>query len=115
VIFADFSGESRPYQRVKQVRDLLAGLKIDSPTTKLVDGPVGLFIRRPSQYRGEILAKIFEDVDNVKKGLGSGFEVLVSGLSGGVKMRTCSETDVELWIDYSFSIRSILEIEAKKK
>ena len=114
VIFAEFSESMRPYQRVKQVRELLDGLKITSTTTKLIDGPVGLYVRRPSQYRGEILGHIFADVETVKKGLGSEFEVLVNGLSGAVKMRTCSETDIEMWIDYSFTIRSIREIEAKK-
>ena len=115
VVFADLGGDVRPFQRVKQVRDILAGLKIEAATTKLLDGPVGLYVRRPSQYRSEILAKIFDDLAIVKKGLGSEFELLVSGLNDRVKMRTCSETDVELWIDYSFAIRSIREIEARKK
>jgi hypothetical protein len=115
VVFADFSNGIRPYQRAKQVRDVLAGLKIDSATTKLIDGPTGLYIRRPSQYRAELLTKIFEDLETIKKGLGSDFEVLVSGLQSGVKIRACSETEIELWIDYSFQVRSIREIEAKKK
>jgi len=115
VIFADLSADARPFQRVKQVRDILAGLKIDTATTKLLDGPVGLYVRRPSQYRNEILGKIFADVEIVKKGLGPEFEVQVSGLSGGVRLRTCSETEIELWVDYTFAIRSIREIEAKKK
>ena len=114
VIFSDFSDGMRPYQRVKQVRDLLTGLKISTATTKLLDGPVGLYIRQPSQYRAELLAKIFADLEVVKKGLGAEFEVFVSGLNGGMKMRTCSETDIELWLDYSFTIRSIRELEARK-
>jgi hypothetical protein len=114
VIFADFSDQTRPYQRSKQVRDLLAGLKITSTSLKLVDGPVGLYLRRPNQYRGEILKSIFDDLEVVKKGVGAEFEVFASGLNGCVRMRTCSETDVELWIDYSFAIRSIRELEAKK-
>jgi len=81
----------------------------------VIDGPFGLFLRRPSQFRGELLTKIFDDLAVVKKGLGPEFEVLVSGLSGAVRLRTCSETDVELWIDYGFTIRSIRELEAKKK
>ena len=114
VIFSYFSDGMRPYQRVKQVRDLLTGLKISTATTKLLDGPVGLYIRQPSQYRAELLAKIFADLEVVKKGLGAEFEVFVSGLNSGVKMRTCSETDIELWLDYSFTIRSIRELEARK-
>jgi hypothetical protein len=40
--------------------------------------------------------------------------VLVSGLAVGVKLRACSERELELWIDYGFEIRSIRELEAKK-
>lgn len=115
VIFAELSPDQRPYQRIKQVREIIDDLHIDTATTKLIDGPVGLFVRRPSQYRGEILTKVFEDLESVKKGLGSEFEVLASGLAGGIRMRTCSESEVELWIDYSFTIRSIRELEARKR
>lgn len=115
VIFADIAEGIRPYQRVKQMRDLIAGLKIDSATTKLIDGPAGLFIRRPSQYRGELLTKIFDDLNTVRKGLGEEVEILPSGLNGAVRMRACSESEIELWIDYSFTIRSVRELDAKKK
>jgi hypothetical protein len=115
VVFAELGEGVRPYQRVKQVRDLVSGLKIDAATTKLIDGPVGLYLRRPGQYRNEILAKVFDDIEVLKKGLGQDFEILVSGLSGGIRMRTCSETEVELWIDYSFAIRSVRELLAAKK
>jgi hypothetical protein len=115
VVFAELGEGVRPYQRVKQVRDLVSGLKIDAATTRLIDGPAGLYLRRPGQYRNEILAKVFDDIDVVKKGLGQDFEILASGLSGGIRMRTCSETEVELWIDYSFTIRSVRELLAAKK
>jgi len=85
VIFSDFSNGMRPYQRVKQVRDLIAALKISMANIKLLDGPVGLYILQPSQYRAELLAKVFADLEVVKKGLGAEFEVFVSGLNGGVK------------------------------
>lgn len=112
-VFAELTAEMRLYERVKQVRDLADGTKL-AGETKLIDGPVGLFVRRPNDSRKELLAKIFEDLELVKKGLGSDFEVLTSGLAEGVRMRACSESEVELWIDYSFSIRSIRELEAKK-
>jgi len=112
-VIAEISTEMRLYERVKQVRDLVDGAKL-SGETKLLDGPVGLFVRRPNDSRKELLGKIFEDLEVVKKGLGSDFEVLVGGLSQGIHMRACSESEVELWIDYSFSIRSVRELEAKK-
>lgn len=114
VVLADLSAEVRLYDRVKQVRDLIDDTKLRGDT-KVIDGPVGLFIRRPNQYRQELLSKIFEDLEAVRKGVGPEFEVLVSGLAGGVKLRACSERELELWIDYGFEIRSIRELEAKKK
>jgi hypothetical protein len=112
-IFAELNSAQRLYERVKQIKDLVNGAKL-SGETKLIDGPAGLYLRRPNEYRKELLAKIFEDLDNVKKGLGPDFEVLVSGLGQATRLRPCSESEIELWIDYSFTIRSIRELEARK-
>lgn len=112
VIFVDLSADTRTYQRVKEIRDLMVGMNIETPSLKLVDGPVGLFIRRPGQYRKDILSRIFEDLEIVKKGLGSDFEVMVEGLSNKVEMRVCSETEIEMWIDCDYRVRSIREIVA---
>ncbi len=111
-VFAELNPEMRLYERVKQVRSLVSSSTL-SGGTKVIDGPVALFVHRPNDYRKEVLAKIFEDLEQVKKGLGSDFEVLVSGLSGPMRLRSCSESEVELWIDYSFTIRSVRELAAK--
>ena len=113
-VFAELSADTRLYERVKQVRTLVSAAKLIG-STKVMDGPVALFIKRPNELRKDLLAKIFEDYEQVKKGLGAEFEVLVSGLAGPVRLRSCSESEVELWLDYSFTIRSIRELEAKKK
>ena len=112
-VFDELSPETRLYERVKQVRGIVSAGKLTG-VTKVIDGPVSLFIKRPNETRKELLAKIFEDYEQVKKGLGADFEVLINGLSGPVRLRSCSENEVELWLDYSFSIRSIREMEAKK-
>jgi len=104
----------RLYDRVKQVRDLIDDTKLRGDT-KVIDGPVGLFIRSPNQYRQELLTKIFEDLEVVRKGVGPEFEVLVSGLAGGVQVRACSERELELWLDYSFTIHSIRYLTTLKK
>lgn len=106
VIFAELSPEIHLADRAKQVRDLLDGVKLTG-STRLADGYIGLYIKNPSSYRREILTKIFEDLNFVKEGLGPEFEIRATGLNQRVKMRACSETDVELWIDYSFVIDSI--------
>jgi len=112
-VFAELSDSVRLYERVKQVRGLVSAAKL-AGATKVIDGPVALFLKRPNDNRGELLAKIFADLEVVKKGLGSDFEVLVSGLSGPVQLRTCSENEVELWLDYAFTIRSVREMEVKR-
>ena len=114
VVLADLSADVRLYDRVKQVRDLIDDTKLRGDT-KVIDGPVGLFIRRPNQYRQELLTKIFEDLEVVRKGVGPEFEVLVSGLAGGVQVRACSERELELWLDYSFTIHSIRYLTTLKK
>ncbi|HOD46061.1 MAG TPA: hypothetical protein PKK58_01630 [Opitutaceae bacterium] len=113
VVFADLTSDAKLLDRVKQVRDLLDGVELVGQT-KLLDGVVGLYLRQPSQYRRELLEKIFADLELVRKGLGAGCEVIPNGLAQRVQMRACSENEIELWIDYSFQIRSVRELEAKK-
>jgi hypothetical protein len=112
-VFAEISDSVRLYERVKQVRGLVSGVKLKGET-KVLDGPVALFLKRPNETRTELLAKIFADLEIVKKGLGSDFQVLVSGLAGPVQLRSCSESEVELWLDYSFTIQSLREIESRR-
>ncbi len=111
-VFAELNPEMRLYERVKQVRSLVSAATL-SGGTKVIDGPVALFLRRPNEYRKELLTKIFEDLETVKKGLGSDFEVLVNGLSGPIQLRGCSENEIEMWIDYTFTIRSVRELTAR--
>jgi len=81
--------------------------------TKIKDGVVGLYVKNTAKCRREILDKILSDIDGLKKSLGTDFEVIPSRLNQPVRSRICSETDVELWIDYNF--RSGREMAAVKK
>lgn len=83
-------------------------------STKIADGPVSFVIKGIDQYRQEILTKIFADIDFVKKGLGPNFEVLPNGLDGPIYSRPASEKEVELWIQYRFVIRSLVELQNPK-
>lgn len=113
-IFADLSADdARLYEKVKQVRALVSAAKLVGGT-KVIDGPVALYLKRPNDLRKELLGKIFEDLEVVKKGLGENLEVQVTGLNGPVRLRSCSERDVELWIDYAFSIRSVYELKVRE-
>jgi len=114
LVLADLPPETRVADKVKQVRDILGATKLVGQT-KYNDGSVGLYLKSPDQYRREILQKIFDDVEFLKKGFGGDFEVLPSGLNGKVKTRVASEAEIELWIDYGITFRSIRELEAAKK
>lgn len=46
----------------------------------------------------------------MRAGVGPDMEVVPSGLAGPVRTRAASERDVELWIDYSFAIRSTAQL-----
>ncbi len=112
-VFAELGDDTRLYERVKQVRALVSAAKLVGGT-KVIDGPVALYLKRPNDLRKDILGKIFEDLEVVKKGLGENQEVLVTGLNGPIRLRSCSEREVELWIDYSFTIRSIVELKIRE-
>jgi len=106
VIFVELKPGVRVVDSVKRVRDLLTKTQL-SGITKIADGSVGLYVKSPDQYRREILQKAFEDLEFVRKGIGSEFEVMPNGMTDKVKYRICGDGEVELWIDYSFTISSI--------
>jgi hypothetical protein len=113
VLVGELDGTTTLFDVVKKMRATLSSVKT-AGLTKVAEGSVGFLMRDVDQTRQEILTKIFEDVNFIKKGIGSEFEVLLRGLDGPVRVRPCSEREVELWIDYGFSIRSIRELENPK-
>lgn len=114
LILADLPADARVVDRVKEVRDLLGGVKLVGQT-KYNDGTVGLYLKNSDQYRREILDKIFEDFRYLKKGFDSDFELLPTGLGGKVRVRVAAEGELKLWIDYGFTFRSLREMDADKK
>lgn len=114
LILADLPEGIDVVKQVKLIRDTVQTAALHGQT-RIVDGVVGLYLKNPSKYRREILDRIFEDIDALKQSLGGEFEVLPSGLNQPVRARIASETDVELWIDYSFTIRSIRELTQPRK
>ena len=112
LLVADFDEKASLFETVRAMRNTASSVK-PVGVTKITDNTVGFLVKNPDQYRREILRNIFEDLEYLKKGLGPAFEVLPSGLNNSVRVRPCSEKEVELWIDYSFSIRSVLELQSR--
>jgi hypothetical protein len=109
-VVAPLTPDADLFSLVQRMRTVVASVT-PSGSTRVMDGTVGLVLEKPDQYRQELLKKIFEDLAFVKEGLGAEFEVLPMGLAGPVKTRAASEKEVELWIDYGFTIRSRLELQ----
>jgi hypothetical protein len=110
LLVSDFSDTLSLFETVRAMRNTASSVT-PAGSTKVTDNTVGFLLKNPDQYRREILTKIFEDLEFLKKGLGSAFEVLPRGLDGAVQVRPCSEKEVELWINYSPDIRSVLELQ----
>lgn len=108
-VVASLAPDTDLFALVDTMRTVVSGVT-PAGSTKVLDGNVGLYLEDPDQYRPELLKKIFDDIAVVKNGLGQDFEVLLSGLDGPVQVRAASEKEVELWIDYSFVIRSLVEL-----
>jgi len=106
IIFAELPSGVRVVDQVKKIRDLLMAVKLVGQT-KAADGSVGLYVKNPEQYRREILTKVFEDFEFLKKQFGSEFEISPIGLNQKVKSRVSGEGEVELWVDYGFNFTSI--------
>lgn len=114
VMFAKLEENSRVADVVKRIRDVVNEKRLVGKT-RVADGTVGLTIKNPGHHRNEILDRIFEDIERVKKGVGADFEVALTGLNKPVQLRPSGEGELELWIDYSFSINSIRVIQGGKK
>ncbi len=114
LVLTDLPADSRVADRVKQVRDLLAATKLVGQT-KYSDGSIGLYLKDPDQYRREILQKIFDDVEFLKKGFAGDFEIQPSGLNNKIRLRVAGEGQLELWIDYGIAFKSIRELDAARK
>jgi len=112
-LVGELDGTTTLFEVVNKMRNAISSAKLVG-LTRTTEGPVSFLLRDADQYRQEILAKVFEDVNAIKKGIGPEFEVRLSGLDGPVQLRPCSEKEVELWIQYSFSIHSIRELENPK-
>ena len=106
---APLTAQSDLFALVDQMRAVVASVS-PSKDTKIRDGAVFLQLDHPEQYRRELLAAVFADIAFLKENLGSGFEVLPSGLDGAINLRAASDKTLELWINYRLVIRSTLEL-----
>ncbi len=77
-----------------------------SGRTQLSPGKVGLSVVNPEQYRYELLELIAKDISRLSEIFGGAYGFEVKGLDRRLGVRRVSVTQVELYLKYSFSMRS---------
>lgn len=108
-IVAPLAPDADLFALVDRMRGVIAKAPATNDT-KVLDGAVYLMIERPEQFRKELLEAIFTDIAFLKENVGAGFEIMPTGLDGGIQVRAASEREVELWLDYKLVIRSLVEL-----
>ncbi|MBI2514286.1 MAG: hypothetical protein HYV96_20120 [Opitutae bacterium] len=108
-VVAPLASDADLFALVDRMRGVIAKIPATNDT-KVLDGAVYLMIERPEQFRKELLAAIFTDIAFLKENLSAGFEIMPTGLDGAIQVRAASEREVELWIDYKLTIRSLVEL-----
>jgi hypothetical protein len=103
-IFVSMKDKSRDiYTCATIIRNFLDQIKLPSKA-ELRLGSMKLAVDNPEQYRSTILEKIGEEVRNTRDHLKSSGDVELGGLEGPVLVRQLDDENVELFIDYKFSI-----------
>jgi hypothetical protein len=67
-------------------------------------GETALSLNRPERFRHEIIKAIAEDTDQVRRTLGQGCKVSISGLSSRIEWERVSMSELMLYIPYSMDI-----------
>ena len=75
--------------------------------TQLQPGDVGLSMVDPDQYRYELLQKIAADVAKVQEIFSGDYGLNIDGLDKRIKVRRVGVTEVELYLNYEFTLAAV--------
>ncbi|MHC4929363.1 MAG: hypothetical protein ACYTFU_06755 [Planctomycetota bacterium] len=103
-IMTPLDEKSDIYDCAIRIRQFLDSVNLPSKA-ELTLGKIQLTVKSPEQYRAEILKKIGDDVEFVKSSIEHNGEVEISGLQQPVLVRQVDDRRVELFINYSMTIK----------
>ena len=89
----------------ERLRKFVSDAKLDG-RTQLFPGDVGLSVVDAEKYRYELLEAIAKDIKKVSELFGDAYKFSVSGLDARIRIRRTGIKEVELYIQYSFSMSS---------
>ena len=102
-ILGDLKDGDNVYDMTSKLKKFLEEIQPVGNTT-IEEGNIGLSIRNPQSYRNEILGLILNDISNIKEQLGGYVDMNISGLDSSVLVKQANESEVDLYISYSFSL-----------
>lgn len=102
-----------PSDAIQHVRSLVESVEVEDEFTRLFHGEVDWVFRMKSEYRDDLLSRIFADLHLQRENYGPDFEVSITQLNIPLQAKLFSENEVEIWIPYNYQISSNRERELK--
>ena len=93
-----------PKQQIGELRSFISNAKLAGRTEIEVIDDVGLSIIGPEQYRYEILKRISEENEKIKKVVGGSCEIKILGLQGRVEWERSDIAELTLFIRYATEV-----------
>ncbi|MFZ5877010.1 MAG: hypothetical protein ACOYXU_11460 [Nitrospirota bacterium] len=105
-VLVPFKGKNRDvFACADIIRRFLNDLTLPSKTSMQL-GSIQLAVDNPEQYRPTLVQMISEDVTRTKEKVKADAKVLLSGLESPVLVRQADDENVDLFIDYEFTIET---------
>ncbi len=109
-------GESiYPSKRIHEITRIVHKLGLESDVTRLYSGEIELVVNRPQQHRDELLQLVKGELNALREKVGEEFTVTATRIGDSVRLASCSQTEVALWIDYDYKLESIEEERHKEE
>ncbi|NVK86719.1 MAG: hypothetical protein HWE13_01270 [Gammaproteobacteria bacterium] len=92
---------------IRRLNDFIEDIKLNGRTEIDRDGEIVLSIVNPEKYRTELLQLIAESLQQTQTIFGNNYKAEVNGLSQALQWERAGVSELRLYIEYDFTIRSI--------
>jgi len=103
LIVAKLDAEDNVFDKVQSIKDFIADIDVEGDT-KAIAGSIGLGISNPERFRAELIRNIADDLHLIRDALGDDIGIDLYGIDKKLQIYQCSDSEVELYLPYSFSI-----------
>jgi hypothetical protein len=103
-ILAKLKDSDDVYECAGRIRKFIDSIEMPGKSYSSL-GQIQLAVENPAQYRKDILNKIAKDIDFLKSTMGTKDKASISGLERPVLVRQVNDKNIELFINYSLTIK----------